>query len=112
MAFYAHGTKKVPIRADELLVRCPACEAAEWADVMVWSNCYHIYWLPVFPYEKEADIVCKNCGLKRYGRSFDAQLFSNFHEVEDNFRHPLIAYTGCAVLAIFLLCVAAVKLSQ
>ena len=62
-----YGTKEHPIGMDEFLVKCPACETHQWADVMVVGHYFHFYYLPFFPTGKEANVVCSNCGLKRYG---------------------------------------------
>ena len=37
------GVKKANIGIDEFTVRCPACEADNYADIMIASNYFHIY---------------------------------------------------------------------
>ena len=41
--FKAYGIKNSIIGVDEYLVKCPSCESASWADVMVISLYYHFY---------------------------------------------------------------------
>lgn len=103
MGIIFFGSKQTPIGYEELLVKCPCCETSTWAEVMVISKYYHIYWIPMFPFDKEADIICKECGLKRFGRSFDANLISDFDKVKSNFRHPWFTYSGVAVLTLLFL---------
>jgi hypothetical protein len=97
------GSKKAPVGVEELLVKCPACESHQWADVMVISHYYHFFFIPVFPFDKEADIICSNCGLKRYGRAFDANLVSNYTEIKNQFRHPWYSYTGLLFFSFLVL---------
>lgn len=78
---------------------------------MILSNYYHIYWIPIFPFEKDANIICKKCGLKRYGSSFDASLLSNFNEVKGRFRHPWFTYIDAATLTLIFLAVVVAAVS-
>lgn len=92
-----HGVKDTIIGMDEFLVKCPACEAHHWADVMVISNYAHIYYFPLFPIDKAANVICQNCGLRRYNVSFNKTLISDYDEVKKRFRHPWINFSGIAV---------------
>ncbi|MGZ5247074.1 MAG: hypothetical protein ACXWCR_08200 [Flavitalea sp.] len=96
------GSKQISIGYEELFVKCPSCEAHNWADVVVISKYHDFYWIPIFPYDKEANIICKKCGLKRYGSSFNANLISNFEEVKDRFRHPWFTYIGLVIFVFFI----------
>lgn len=96
LVFY--GTKTVPIGTDEITMRCPSCEAHASADLMVSSKYFHIYFLPMSPYSKEAYVVCHKCGLKRAGLPFDRDLFSSYYEIKSKFRHPFYTYAGVAII--------------
>ena len=103
MGILIHGTQKTAINVDEFLVRCPSCEAHNVADVMVSSLYFHLYWIPMFPYDKEATVICQKCGLQRNGLSFDSKLLSNYEEVKSKFKHPFFTYIGAAVFASIIL---------
>ena len=105
MGIIIYGNKETPIGLDEFLVKCPSCETHSWADVMVLSNYFHIYWIPMFPFDKNANIICKKCGLKRYGRAFDVSLISNYNEIKPQFRHPWFTYAGVGTLTILFIAV-------
>ena len=93
-----HGTKEVPIGVDEITMRCPSCEAHTPTDLMVSSRYIHVYYLPLFPYSKEAFVACQECGHKRSGLPFDRKLFSNYHEIRSKFRHPFYTYAGVTIV--------------
>jgi hypothetical protein len=92
LGFIYFGTREAIIGSDEFLIRCPACETHNYADVMVVSKYFHIYFIPMFPYAKEANIICQKCGLKRYGIPFEERLFSDFKEIKKRFKHPWYTY--------------------
>ena len=105
MALIIFGIKETPIGIDERLVKCPSCEKHSWADMMVVSKYFHFFWIPFLPTEKEMNIICKECGLKRYGLYFDSNFISNFEEVKGKFRHPKFTYIGLALIITFVLAI-------
>ncbi len=102
MGLLLYGVKKANIRIDEFMVKCPSCEVDAYADIMITSNYYHIWYIPIFPFEKEANIICQKCGLKRYDVPFNARTFKNYAEIKNKFRHPWYTYI---TIALFLLIV-------
>jgi len=103
MGLIFFGVKKATIGLDEMLVKCPSCEADNFADIMITSNYYHIYFVPIFPFEKEANIICQKCGLKRYDVPFNARTFKNYAGVKNKFRHPWYTYFFVGVMALVIL---------
>ncbi len=87
-----------PIGIDEYIVKCPSCESEQLADVMIVSNYYHFFYIPIFPIGKEANIFCKKCGLKRYGAALDSKLFINYQTPKKRYRHSWFTYIGIVVL--------------
>ena len=96
--FIKYGIATSPIDIGEYLIKCPACESDQWADVMILSNYYYYFVVPIFPVSKEANISCKKCGLKRYGASFNSDLLSNYEDIKNKYRHPWFAYIGVGIL--------------
>ena len=92
LIFYGSGKKIIDV--DEFLTKCPACETDQWANVAVNSVFYHIYWIPVFAYQKETNIVCRKCGLKRYGLPASEQYLKGWEEKKHEYRHPWYHYIG------------------
>ena len=105
MGIVIYGIKKVPIGIDESLIQCPSCEVYKWADIMIISRYAHFYWIPFFPIDKEANVICKTCGLKRDGMTFNENLVNNYSEIKHKFRHPLFTYIGLAILIFMLLAI-------
>jgi zinc-ribbon family len=103
MAFIFYGVRKATIGLDEFLVKCPSCEADSFADIMITSNYYHIYFVPIFPFEKEANMICQKCGLRRYDVPFNARTFKNYQEIKGKFRHPWYTYFFAGVMSLIIL---------
>jgi hypothetical protein len=103
MGLIFYGVKKANIGFDEFLVKCPSCEADNFADVMVTSNYYHIYFVPIFPIEKEVSCICQKCGLKRYDVPFNKRTFKNYTEVKSKFRHPWYSWFFTLIIGTIIL---------
>jgi hypothetical protein len=103
MGHVIFGITHVPIGTDELLLKCPSCETDMWADILVNSKYFHVYWIPVFPTEKELNIICQSCGLKRYGLPFDSNFIRNYHEIKNKFSHPWLSYLGVGLIVFCIL---------
>lgn len=103
MGFVIYGRKRTAIDVGEALIKCPSCESHKWADIMVYSVYYHLYWIPMFPYEKDVDIICGDCGLKQYGMIFEQPLIGNFEEIRRRFRHPWYTYIGIGVFVMIVI---------
>ena len=101
-----YGVHKATIGMGEFMVYCPSCEADNFADFMATSNYYHFYFVPVFPFEKEANIVCQKCGLKRYEVPFKSKVVQNIFEVNSKFKHPWYTYAFLLVIAFIILLIA------
>ncbi len=94
-----YGFERSPINVGEHLVWCPTCESTQWAEIMVFSEYFHIYYVPIYPHDKDAMVVCEKCGLRRHGVPVNAKLISNYPEVKDKYRHKWYMYIGVAILA-------------
>ena len=103
MGLVIFGSRKTTIGLDEFQIRCPSCETSSYADIMIFSKYYHIYWIPIFPFEKEANVICQNCGAKQYERPFNALLVANFSEIKNKFRHPWFTYIGIGIFSLMIL---------
>jgi hypothetical protein len=97
------GQTKTPIGVNQTFCRCNVCEKETWSDLMVESVYIHLYYLPVFPVDKLANLICEECGNKRYGLPFSSRVVSNYEEVKTQFRHPLRMYMLSGMLGLFIL---------
>jgi hypothetical protein len=103
MGLIIFGQNKTPIGVTQTLCRCSVCEKDTWSDLMVESVYIHLYYIPVFPVDKLANLICEECGNKRYGLPFDSRVVSNLDEVKAQFRHPLRMYMLSGILGLPIL---------
>ncbi len=104
------GKRKVAIGVDEIFIGCPSCEAHNFSDIMISSVYFHILWIPFFPIRKEASLICKKCGLKRYDLPFDSRTLESCKDIKQKFKHPFYTYIGFAFVSTVLVFSLLVKL--
>jgi hypothetical protein len=94
-----YGIARAAIGTGEFLVKCPSCETDQWAQILVSSVYSHFYFIPLYPYDKDAYVCCEKCGLKRYAVPFDDKLIINYKEIKGKYKHPWYTYIGVGILA-------------
>ncbi len=95
-----YGIERTPIDIGEYLVKCPSCETDQWAEILVSTVYSHVYYVPIIPNGKDAVVVCKKCGLKRYGVPFNGDLIKNYDEVKKQYRHKWFTYIGISIITL------------
>lgn len=103
MAFILYGVKKANIGIDEVLSYCPSCEADKFQDILVTSNYYHFYYIPVFPIEKEISFTCNTCGLRRIDVPLTERALKNSAEINRKFRHTWYTYIVTLLFALLVI---------
>ena len=63
---------------------------------MISSTYIHLFWVPAFPIRKDASLICKKCGLKRYDLDFDSRSLEGYKDLKSKFKHPFYTYIGAA----------------
>jgi hypothetical protein len=94
-----YGTQQRFIGHEELYLPCPACEAHTDSDVYVTSKYFHVYWIPFWPMEKEANTECGECGLKRYNLPIEDKFIPGAKDLLRKFKHPWYTYIIPAVVS-------------
>ena len=90
-------TEQAQIGIEDVLIYCPNCGKMSIAEMTVIGRYYQYLLIPIFPYDKIANVTCKECGLKRY------ELRYKFSELKGNFRYPWYMYIGGTIFAVCII---------
>lgn len=80
-------------------LKCPVCGKSGGIDIHFFSRHFHIFWIPTFPYKKEAVSHCSHCGHTRQEHQFDDLLKQRKEESAAEFKHPIWKWTGALLFA-------------
>ena len=108
-----HGKAKFYIRHFEpLFYKCPYCDADSSTEVFIYSWYYHFFWIPVYPFKKEAIAKCTECGVKRPDERFGPKLTEHLREELGYSKHPLYAWTLLLVVCALIVLIIIIRLSR
>ncbi len=89
MGLLFFGSRKAKIGSyDVFMYECPFCEQNNSTKITVLATYYHMFWIPFFPYAKEAVAICNNCSASRNELKFGPKLVQEFRENKKRFRYP------------------------
>lgn len=111
MAVLTYGTHKAFIGVDEHLTHCPCCEVDTFQEILVTSNYYHIYLIPVFPIGKEVTFVCEKCGLRRTDVPLTPATVKDYTGLNKKFKHPWHTYLCTLFIGALALIAVLIELS-
>jgi len=78
---------------------CPACHAPEALQVGLVSRYAHVYWVPLFPYEKIAVTECRNCQHSWTEKELPLTLAPAVRSIKKQARAPYWTWAGLALIA-------------
>jgi zinc-ribbon family len=104
MALLIYGKLKTSIGIFEPpFYKCPNCDQLHTTYVVVYSWYYHIFWIPVFPFEKDAVANCSECGFTRSEIKFGPGLIKDFEEKRKDYKHPWWAWSWTLIFLALIL---------
>ena len=95
-----YGTRTISIGVyDPPFFQCPNCKGLNTVSFSITSTYYHIWYIPVLPFDKDGYARCSDCNLKIDSIKYSRFTKDEYKEVKKKFRHPFYPYT---LIAIFL----------
>lgn len=89
MGFIISGKRKVSIGSFEaFMYTCPFCEQYNSTTIHVFATYYHVFWIPFFPYAKEAIAICDNCNSIRDELKFGPKLVQDYRDNKGKIKYP------------------------
>lgn len=80
---------------------CPACQAPDSLHVALVSRYAHVYWVPLFPYQKIALTQCAHCQATWEEKQLAPDLAPAVRAVKKHRRAPVWTWAGLALVAAF-----------
>jgi zinc-ribbon family len=87
--------------------KCNSCGTKDSLEMYTFSRYFHIFWIPVFPYKKEAITQCNHCKQILNKKEFSSDLLSQYEEMKANIKKPYWQYIGAVLFAVLIISVIA-----
>jgi hypothetical protein len=83
--------------------KCSSCGTKDEMEMYTFSRYFHLFWIPVFPYRKEAVTQCNHCKQVLNKKQFPADLLSQYEEMKINIKTPYWQFIGLGLLAVLII---------
>jgi zinc-ribbon family len=85
--------------------KCSSCGTKDEMEMYTFSRYFHLFWIPVFPYRKEAVTQCNHCKQVLNKKQFSADLLSQYEEMKMNIKTPYWQFIGAGLLAVLIIAI-------
>jgi zinc-ribbon family len=86
--------------------KCSHCGTKDSLEMYTFSRYFHIFWIPMFPYKKEATTQCSHCKQILQKKEFDSSLLLQYEEMKLNARKAYWQFIGSGLLVFLIFAVA------
>jgi hypothetical protein len=94
-----YGSKSVKRGThDPFPYQCPGCKKIGTVRFDLYSEYYHFWHVPVFPFEKDGTASCSECDFKIQSLKFNRLTREDFKVINRKFRHPFYTYIGASII--------------
>ncbi len=99
MIIYGWNTKRIKSAPIPNRV-CPNCQQKDTSYFEAYGSYVHIFWIPLFPYKKQAFIACSNCQAAIEESGMDQETKSKFKLLKGAVKLPVYMFSGLFLIAI------------
>ena len=75
-------------------IKCPHCQTKDSLEMYAFSRYAHVFWIPFFPYKKEAVTQCNHCKQVLHKKEFTAELLEKYEEMKPNLKKTYWQFIG------------------
>ena len=100
MIFY--GTNSFHIRTDKIKSVCTNCNSENTTSVNIFSQYFHVFWIPVFPFRKYSVTNCTHCQLSSDKSQYSNEIKDKINIIKKTARTPLKTFAGLLIVGLLI----------
>ena len=78
---------------------CPKCGENQ-SVIAIFAHYVHIFWIPIFPYKKSANIACGHCQLATEEKSMPEEMKGTIRQLKSTVNIPKSLFSGLLLLIV------------
>ena len=94
-----YGKRSFKGKAVMLNNTCPNCNTAGQLVFQSAIRYFHIFWIPIFPFQKIAVGQCQHCKKVFDKKSFDPSLYSISNQLKEKQKYSVFHFAGLILIA-------------
>jgi hypothetical protein len=104
LLFYGNSNANIG-SYDAFMYECPYCQQHNSTHITVFARYYHLFWIPIFPYERHGIALCTHCGAERNESKFGPKLVQEFRDNKRKFRYPWWTWSWTLLFISFIVAI-------
>lgn len=101
MIVYGHNSTQIGVE-NLPHEKCDNCESEGTLSIHTYSSYAHVFWIPLFPYNKYGVAHCSNCNATFEKKQMNEGLKRKYSNVKQLFRAPFWHFSGLIIIAIII----------
>lgn len=101
MIIYGWNSKNIKQASLGDAYECPDC-GQRHSVLAIFASYIHIFWIPIFPYRKQAQIVCMNCERVDEDKYLESDMKQKVRQLKGAVRIPWWMFSGLGIVLIFI----------
>lgn len=98
-----YGTKPVHLKTVEnKTVKCGNCDTQGQVAFSYFSNHFHVFWIPMFPYVRKGFSSCTNCGEELKPKQMPEHMRRAYKETKKDTKLPIWQFSGIVLVALLV----------
>lgn len=78
---------------------CPDCRHRD-SVLAIFASYVHIFWIPLFPYKKRAQIICMNCDRAEEDKYMESDMKQKVRQLKKSVKTPWWMFSGVGIVLI------------
>ncbi len=101
-----YGARNKQLAKENIMEKCPHCQAQNSIDMHVFQKYAHIFWVPVFPAGKKGVSQCDNCKQVLTTKQMPAALKLDYENLKAQTKTPLWMWSGTLLIGLLICSIA------
>jgi hypothetical protein len=95
-----YGTRATHLITKPIFSKCPSCGTQNDTVVSIYGKYAHIFWIPLFPFGKEAISQCQHCRNALRENEMTPEIQQEVSAIKSSSKTPIWTFVGLAFLGI------------
>ncbi len=97
-----YGTRAKQLAAENIVDKCPSCNAQNTMSMHVYQQYAHVFWIPFFPIKKVGASVCSHCQGVIQHKQLPSNLQDSYNTIKAQSKTPVWMFAGLALVVVLI----------
>ena len=101
MIIYGWNSKNIKQAPLGETYECPDCHQKQ-SVLAIFASYFHIFWIPLFPYRKQAQVICMNCERAEKDKHLEDDMKQKVKQLKGAVKTPWWMFSGLGIILLLV----------